>query len=100
MQGMSGRVFRREAAVPVRSLLASSADSTDGGRASSIDQAATSELCEQCIGGGEVDRIHAGAASGLDVAGEVVNVEDAFDRMPQPTAQDVEDLGVGLGDAF
>ena len=35
-----------------------------------------------------------------NVADSVVDVEDAFDRMAQPTTEDFEDLPVGLGHAF
>ena len=66
----------------------------------SVEEAPRPEFLEQGDGVGEGDRVHAGGASGVDVADAVVDVEDALDRVPKPTGEDLEDLPVGLGDGF
>ena len=64
------------------------------------EKAARLELLEQCGGVGEEDRVHADGASGVHVAGVVIDEEDAVDRLLEPTGEDLKDLPLGLGDTF
>ena len=66
----------------------------------SVEQSAPLEIPEQGGGVGEADRVHAGGASGVYIAGAVIDVEDAVDRLRKSTGKDLKDLAVGLGDTF